>query len=86
MLRILPSGRGVKKLKCLILNCLKMETNGMTPEQSLQVISDAIAKSRKDFERNAGTPMILWGVIVLIFSIVIWLLLRTTDNLMWNFL
>ena len=58
----------------------------MTPEQSLKVISDAIAKSRKDFERNAGTPMILWGVIVLIFSIVIWLLLRTTDNLMWNFL
>ena len=58
----------------------------MTPEQSLQVISDAIAKSRKDFERNAGTPMILWGTIVLVFSVVIWLLLRTTDNLLWNFL
>lgn len=86
MLPIFPSGRGVGKLKCLILNYLEMETNEMTPEQSLQVISDAIAKSRKDFERNAGTPMILWGVIVLIFSIVIWLLLRTTDNLMWNFL
>ena len=86
MLPIFPSGRGVWKLKCLILNYLKMETNEMTPEQSLQVISDAIAKSRKDFERNAGTPMILWGAIVLVFSVVIWLLLRTTDNLLWNFL
>jgi cobalamin synthase len=86
MLPIFPSGRGVGKLKCLILNYLEMETNEMTPEQSLQVISDAIAKSRKDFERNAGTPMILWGAIVLVFSVVIWLLLRTTDNLLWNFL
>ena len=86
MLPIFPSGRGVWKLKCLILNYLEMETNEMTPEQSLQVISDAIAKSRKDFERNAGTPMILWGAIVLVFSVVIWLLLRTTDNLLWNFL
>lgn len=86
ILPIFPSGRGVGKLKCLILNYLEMETNEMTPEQSLQVISDAIAKSRKDFERNAGTPMILWGAIVLVFSVVIWLLLRTTDNLLWNFL
>ena len=86
MLLKFPSGRGVKRLECLIFNCLEMEINGMTPEQSLQVISDAIAKSRKDFERNAGTPMIFWGVIVLVFSIVIWLLLRTTNNLLWNLL
>lgn len=86
MLLNYPSGRVVRKPECLIFNCLEMETNGMTPEQSLQVISDAIAKSRKEFERNAGTPMILWGVIVLIFSVVIWLLLKTTDNLLWNFL
>lgn len=58
----------------------------MTPEKSLQVISDAIAKSRRDFEKNAGAPMVLWGVVVLVFSIVIWLLLRATGNLMWNFL
>jgi hypothetical protein len=63
-----------------------METNEMTPEKSLQVISDAIARSRKDFEKNAGAPMILWGVVVLVFSIVIWLLLRSTENHMWNIL
>lgn len=63
-----------------------MEANEMTPEKSLQVISDTIAKSRRDFERNAGKPMILWGLVVLVFSIVIWITLRTTGNLMWNML
>lgn len=63
-----------------------METNGMTPEKSLQIISDAIARSRKDFEKNSGTPMVLWGVTVLTFSLITWLLLRSTENPLWNFL
>lgn len=63
-----------------------METNEMTPEQSLQVISDAIAKSRKDFEKHAGTPMTFWGCIVLLFSITVWILLMLTGNPVWNFL
>lgn len=61
-----------------------METKEMTPEKSLQVISDAIAKSRRDFEKDAGAPMILWGAVVLVFSVLIWILLRTTGNNMWN--
>lgn len=58
----------------------------MTPEKSLQIISDAIARSRKDFERNSGTPMVLWGVTLLAFSLITWLLLRSTENPLWNFL
>lgn len=63
-----------------------MNTNEMTPEQSLQVISDAIAKSRRDFEKNAGTPLILWGSVVVVFSFVVWILLKMTGNISWNFL
>lgn len=63
-----------------------METNEMTPEQSLQVISDAIAKSRRDFEKNAGTPLVLWGCVVTLFSIVVWILLKVSGNVNWNFL
>ena len=63
-----------------------METNEMTPERSLQIINDAIEKSRKDFEKNAGTPMIFWGSIVLLFSITVWILLMQTGNPAWNFL
>jgi len=84
MLPIFPSGRGEKELEMFNFNDLNMEIKEMTPEKSLQVISDAIAKSRRDFEKNAGTPMILWGVVVLVFSVVVWMLLRKTGNLMWN--
>lgn len=58
----------------------------MTPEKSLQIINEAIDKSRKDFEKNAGTPMIFWGAIVLLFSLAVWMLLMLTGKLEWNFL
>lgn len=61
-----------------------METNEMTPEKSLRLISDAIARSRRDFEKNAGMPMILWGILVSVFSITVWALLTCTGNLYWN--
>lgn len=63
-----------------------METNEMTPEKSLKIISEAIARSRRDFEKNAGTPMILWGAVVLIFSMAVWIMLKQTDNQSWNYL
>lgn len=63
-----------------------METNEMTPEKSFQIINDAIEKSRKDFEKDAGSPMIFWGYVVLFFSIVVWILLTQTENPQWNFL
>lgn len=63
-----------------------METNGMTPEKSLELISDAIARSRRDFERNSGTPMILWGTVVFVFSVALWIILKHTGNPLWNFL
>lgn len=60
-----------------------METNEMTTERSLQIIGDAIAKSRRDFERNAGKPMILWGTIVMLFSILTWGVFRLTGDPVW---
>ena len=63
-----------------------MKENNMSPEKSLKIISEAIAKSRRDFEKNAGTPLITWGCIVLIFSLLIWFVLRETKDLFWNVL
>lgn len=63
-----------------------MEANDMTPEKSLQLISEAISKSRRDFEKNSGTPMIIWGITLMVFSLIIWLILRTTGNPLWNLL
>lgn len=63
-----------------------MNTNELSPEKSLQLISGMIAKCRKDFEKNSGTPMNIWGITVTAVSIVIWLLLRESGNGLWNLL
>lgn len=63
-----------------------MDTNEMTPEKSLQVISEAISRSRRDFEKNAGKPMILWGVIVMFFSFLTWGVFKLTGDPTWFYL
>jgi hypothetical protein len=63
-----------------------METTELTPEKSLQIINDAIEKSRKDFEKDSGLPMILWGTVVLFFSLAVCIMINMTGNLNWNFL
>lgn len=63
-----------------------METNEMTPERSLQIISDAIAKSRRDFEQNGGRPMILWGIVVFVFSVLTWGVVKLTGDASWYML
>ena len=87
MLSLYQSGRvGEGGEKFNFLRKKSMKTNEMTPEQSLQLISDAITKSRKDFERNSGTPLVLWGCVVLVFSLLVWSVLEITANPLWNFL
>ena len=58
----------------------------MTPEKSLKIISEAIARNRRDFEKSAGAPLLTWGCIVLIFSILTWFVLRETKDTFWNIL
>ncbi len=62
-----------------------MEKN-LTPEESLAIISRNIEQSRKDMIRNGGTPMLIWGGLVCVFSIIIWYLWDKTYNPAWNYL
>ena len=63
-----------------------MESNELNPEKSLQIISEAVRRSRREFEKNAGTPLIIWGMSILLLSLVVWLVWKSTDNPAWNFL
>lgn len=63
-----------------------MESNELNPEKSLQIISEAIRRSRREFEKNAGTPLIIWGVAILLISLIVWFAWKSTDNPAWNFL
>ncbi len=62
-----------------------MEKN-LTPEESLAIISKNMEQSRKDMLKNGGTPMILWGGLVLVFSLAIYFLWTRTYNPAWNYL
>ena len=64
-----------------------MENDGkMSVERSLEIISGAIELGRRDVERNAGTPMIMWGVLMSVTGCLVWLLWKLTGNSHWNML
>ncbi len=64
-----------------------MENDGkMSVERSLEIISNAIELGRRDVERNAGTPMIMWGVLTCITGGIVCLLWRLTGTAVWNML
>ncbi len=62
-----------------------MEKN-LTPEESLAIISRNIEQSRRDMVKNGGTPMLLWGGLVFVFSLAIYFLWVRTYNPAWNYL
>lgn len=63
-----------------------MGTTNLSAEKSLQLITEMIEKSRRDFERNSGNPMIIWGSVVLVFAIAVWFMISRTSNPYWNYL
>lgn len=64
-----------------------METNNeMTVERSLEIISRHIEQSRKDITKNAGLPMILWGVMTIVTGCIVGYMWKTTGSANWNFL
>lgn len=60
--------------------------NNFSAENSLRLISETIERSRRTITKNAGKPLILWGTLVTVTSLVIWLLWSKTGSPAWNFL
>ncbi|MBQ9192456.1 MAG: hypothetical protein IJ156_01890 [Bacteroidales bacterium] len=64
-----------------------MEQNKeMTAQESLQLISESFNKSRKDILRNSAKYFMLWGALLTVVSLVIYLLWHLTGKPQWNFL
>ena len=63
-----------------------MESNELSPEKSLQIISDVIATSRRNFEKESGCKLLIWGIGVAVTSAIVYLLYLKTGNPAWNFL
>ena len=44
------------------------DKNGLSVEKSLEIISEAINNSQRDFQRRGGTAMLIWGTTVILVS------------------
>ena len=64
-----------------------MEQNKeMTAQESLQLITESFNKSRKDILRNSAKFFMLWGILLTVISVAIYLLWHSTGKPQWNFL
>lgn len=62
-----------------------MEQNKeMTAEESLSLITETLNSSRKEITRRSGKYYILWGTLLTVFSLIIYLLWKLTDKPAWN--
>ncbi len=59
-----------------------MEERKLTEKESLEVITAMIARTKQRYLGSGN--MLIWGYLVVIVSIVVWLLLATTHNYEWN--
>ena len=62
-----------------------MEQNKeMTAQESLNLISETMNNSRKEIVRNSGKYFVLWGVLLTVFSLLVYFLWKTTGKVAWN--
>ena len=58
----------------------------LSAENSLRLIAETIERSRSAIAKNSGKPLILWGSLVTVTSVIIWALWSKTGTPMWNLL
>ena len=58
----------------------------LSAERSLEIIGDAIWRSRRDVTADAATPMIVWGALICITGIAVSWTWRATGDPLWNLL
>ena len=62
-----------------------MEQNKeMTAEESLSLITETLNSSRREITRRSGKYYILWGALLTVFSLLVYLLWKLTDKEAWN--
>lgn len=63
-----------------------MEEKKITEAQSLEIITEMIARSNVRRQLGNGNIMLLWGYLSVAVAILVWSLLMCTHNVMWNWL
>ena len=55
----------------------------MTAEESLSLITETLNSSRRDIARRSGKYYILWGILLTLFSLIVYALWKLTDQEAW---
>lgn len=63
-----------------------MEEKKITEAQSLEIITEMIARSNVRRQLGNGNIMLLWGYLTVVVSILVWTLVVITHNASWNWL
>lgn len=64
-----------------------MEQNTqMTAEQGLSIINETLSRSRRSIIKRSGAHLTIWGCLLTVISLTIYLFWRHTGSAMWNLL
>lgn len=62
-----------------------MEQNKeMTAQESLSLITETMNNNRKEIVRSSGKYFVLWGILLTVFSLLVFVLWKTTGKAAWN--
>ena len=56
----------------------------MTAQESLKLISETLNKNRQEIVRHGGKYFIMWGILLAVFSVLVYFLWKTTGRAVWN--
>ncbi len=62
-----------------------MEEKRLTEKESLEVITSMIARTKARYF-GSGNILLMWGYLVVFVSILVWIMLATTRQNVWNYL
>ena len=66
---------------------MNMETESkLTPERSLALINETLEGNRRAVLAGSGKFFLLWGAVLFVFSLAVWLPWSRTGNPVWNLL
>lgn len=60
------------------------KNNVMTPEKSLEIISEMMNQGRKDTQLVFGKFMISWGILIILVAMIVGYLWKICNNPVWN--
>jgi len=61
-----------------------MEERKLNEKESLDLIAKMIQNTQNKLEEKSGKPFLIFGYIIIVTALIIWYLLHTTGNYLWN--